>query len=71
MISLISWLAPQYFRKLDSATGLRQLRVVEDSIEKIAFRTPDGFYGWLEMPFGLMNAPHMMKRVFKEYLNKL
>ena len=35
------------FSQLDSATGFRQLRVAEDSIEKTAFRTPDGFMsGW-------------------------
>ena len=51
-----------------------QLRVAEDSIQKTTFRTPDGFYEWLEMPFGLTNAPayfiDLMRRVFREYLNK-
>ena len=62
------------FSQLDLATGFHQLRVAEDSIEKTAFRTPDGFYEWLVMPFGLTNGPayfsDLMRRVFREYLNK-
>ena len=62
------------FSQLDLATGFHQLRVAEDSIDKTAFRTPDGFYEWLVMPFGLTNAPayfvDLMSRVFREYLNK-
>ena len=60
--------------QLDLATGFHQLGVAEDSIEKTAFRAPDGFYEWLVMPFGLTNAPayfvDLMRRVFREYLNK-
>ena len=55
------------------ATEFHQLGVTEDSIEKTAFRTPDGFYECLVMPFGLTNAPayfvDLMSRVFREYLN--
>ena len=62
------------FSQLDLATGFRQLRVAEDSIDKTAFRTPDGFYEWLVMPFGLTNATayfvDLMSRVFRENLNK-
>ena len=64
------------FSQLDLATGFHQLRVAEDSTEKTAFRTPDDFfYEWLVMPLGLTNAPvyfdDLIRRVFKEYLNKL
>ena len=56
------------------ATGFHQLRVAKDSIDKTAFRTPDGFFKWLVMPFGLTNAPayfvDLMSRVFREFLNK-
>ena len=59
------------FSQLDLATGFHQLRVAEDSIDKTAFRTPDGFFEWLVMPFSLTNAPayfvDLVSRVFSEY----
>ena len=62
------------FSQLDLATGFHQLRVAEDSIDKTAFRTPDGFFEWLVMPSGLTNAlayfVDLMSRVFREFLNK-
>ena len=50
--------------------------MAEDSIEKTTFRTPNVFfYEWLVMPLGLTNAPayfvDLMRRVFREYLNKI
>ena len=62
------------FSQLDLATRFPQLRVAEDSIDKTAFRTPDGFFECLAMPFSLINAPtyfvDLMSRVFREFLNK-
>ena len=61
------------FSSLDLATGFHQLRVADESVSKMAFRTPSGFYEWLVMPFGLTNAPayfvDLMNRVFRDQLN--
>jgi len=63
------------FSQLDLATEFRQLKVVQESKAKTAFRTPDGLYKWEEMPFGLTNAlalfVDLMNRVFRGLINKI
>ena len=50
------------------------LKIKENDISKIAFRTRYGHYEFLVMSFGLTNAPtafmNLMNRVFKDYLDK-